>query len=220
MRLPRHLFYTRTSKNPILTFKACVPNLCKTRKLQNRYNETRLKNHIIDSNRGCRRITPEIRERVRAGTGANVQAMSSSAALPTPSPPQVQAPPAKRKLEAVLSAVTPIQNQPPVVGVGADLDLHDTQQGGADTSASDVRVAVEFSMSSGSLLRATWIAAELLTEFHRDISDVALVPRSDQNTFNMWICGKIVWSRGVGQPLPDYEHLRPIVRAQCCTATL
>lgn len=146
--------------------------------------------------------------------------MTSSAALPTLAPPQVQAPPAKRKLESVITTVTPIQNQPQVVSVGGDLELPDAQAGGTEAQATHVRVAVEFSMSSGSLLRATWIAAELLSEFHRDIVDVALIPRPTQNTFNMWICGKIVWSRGVGQPLPDYEHLRPIVRAQCCNATL
>lgn len=75
-------------------------------------------------------------------------------------------------------------------------------------------------MTSGTLMRATWIAAELISEFHRNIIDVGLIPRSSDNTFNIWIGGKIAWSRGVGQPLPDYDHLRPIVRAQCCNATL
>lgn len=92
--------------------------------------------------------------------------------------------------------------------------------GTPETQSAHVRVAVEFSMSSGTLMRAIWIASELINEFHRDIVDVGLIPRSTENTFNIWIGGKIAWSRGVGQPLPDYDHLRPIVRAQCCNATL
>ena len=92
--------------------------------------------------------------------------------------------------------------------------------GGSDAQSAHVRVAVEFSMTSGTLMRATWIAQELISEFHRDIVDVGLIPRSSENTFNIWIGGKIAWSRGVGQPLPDYDHLRPMVRAQCCNASL
>lgn len=77
-------------------------------------------------------------------------------------------------------------------------------------------IAVEFSMTNGTLMRATWIAAELLNEFHQYIRDLGLVPCASDNIFNIWIGGKIAWSRGIDQPLPDYEHLRPIIRAQCC----
>lgn len=109
--------------------------------------------------------------------------------------------------------VVPVSAETPdlLVGIGSTAEA---------TQSAPMRVTVEFSMASGTLLRATWIASELLTEFHRDIGDLTLVPKSSENTFNLWIGGKIVWSRGVGQPLPDYEHLRPIVRAQCCNATL
>lgn len=157
---------------------------------------------------------------MRAADGPETPAAASSAALPAHSPPAVQAPPPKRKREPGISGTTPIQNQPSVVQVAADSDLPVGIGPTSEPQLTHVRVAVEFSMASGSLLRATWIAAELISEFHRDIFDVSLIPRISENTFNIWIGGKIAWSRGVGQPLPDYDHLRPIVRAQCCNATL
>lgn len=157
---------------------------------------------------------------MRAADGPETPAATSAATLPAHSPPPVQAPPPKRKREPGISGTTPIQNQPSVVQVAADSDLPVGIGPASEPQSTHVRVAVEFSMTSGSLLRATWIAAELISEFHRDIVHVALIPRSSENTFNIWIGGKIAWSRGVGQPLPDYDHLRPIVRAQCCNVTL
>lgn len=75
-------------------------------------------------------------------------------------------------------------------------------------------------MASGALLRASWLAAEIISEFHRDIFEVTLSLTSTENTFNIYIGGKVAWSRGEGQPLPDYDYLRPIFRAQCSNATL
>lgn len=83
-----------------------------------------------------------------------------------------------------------------------------------------VRIAIEFSFPSATLMRATWIAAELIAEFRPHVVDVSLIPRSTENTFNLWIDGIIAWSRGVGQPLPDYDHLRPLLRAKCSNSSL
>lgn len=129
--------------------------------------------------------------------------------------------PAKRKREPALSNIptTPpqqIQTNPSVTAE-PDIPVNLSPVAEAQPSHTNVRVAVEFSMTSGGLLRATWIASELISEFHRDILDVGLIPRNAEHTFNIWIGGKIAWSRGVGQPLPDYDHLRPIIRSQCCS---
>lgn len=82
---------------------------------------------------------------------------------------------------------------------------------------SGIRIAIEFSLPSDTLMRATWIASEMITEFRPHIIDVNLIPRATEHTFNIWINGNIAWSRGVGQPLPDYDHLRPLFRAKCST---
>lgn len=83
-----------------------------------------------------------------------------------------------------------------------------------------IRIAIEFSIPSATLMRATWIASELIAEFRPHIIDVNLIPRSTEHTFNLWVNGNIAWSRGVGQPLPDYDHLRPVLRAKCSSLTL
>lgn len=101
-------------------------------------------------------------------------------------------PPPKRKRESITASAVPDPGCP----AGAQL-----------------RVSVEFSVIDGGLLRAQWIVAEMIQEFHRDVIVVSLVPSQSDNVFNIWIGGKIVWSRGPGQPLPDFEHLRPLVRA-------
>lgn len=189
------------------------------------YNETRLKNHIIDPYRGCRRIPQEARDRVRNADTSNHQTstqppITPSSSLPTHNTtPVTPGPPVKRKRETAILTTTPIQNQPIVapadsdmlVGIGSTAEPQVTNQ---------VRVAVEFSMTNATVHRATWIAAELLTEFQRELFDVSLIPKQTDDIFNIYIGGKVAWSRVPGQPLPDYEHLRPMVRAQCCHANI
>ncbi|PXF45483.1 hypothetical protein BWQ96_04781 [Gracilariopsis chorda] len=230
------------------------------------FNETRLKHHITDPYRGCRRVPPEVRERIRAAdaqnagtSAASLRAAAAAAAtstlvqntavaatqaaihaplLGTHISPHQPLPPTKRKREASLTNLaTPTTTAQQLQGAHseAEIGVHlppsseahsplvaaaggSTLGTNSNNNGTDVRVAVEFSMTSGGLLRATWIASELISEFHRDILDVGLIPRTSENTFNIWIGGKIAWSRGVGQPLPDYDHLRPIIRNQCCAA--
>lgn len=112
-------------------------------------------------------------------------------------------PPAKRKRESVPADEVALALAEPDVGVGAP----------TATSGVQLKVSVEFSVAAGGLLRAQWIVAEMIQEFHREVVVVSLVPSANDNIFNIWIGGKCVWSRGPGQPLPDFEHLRPLVRA-------
>lgn len=160
------------------------------------YNETRLKNHIIDPYRGCRKIPQQVRDRIR--NAHQQQAPPVHAAPLTVVAPAAVLPPAKRKREPddppALALVEPDVAAPP----GAAVQL---------------KVSVEFSVAAGGLLRAQWIVAEMIQEFHREVVVVSLVPSANDNVFNIWIGGKCVWSRGPGQPLPDFEHLRPLVRA-------
>lgn len=191
------------------------------------YNETRLKNHITDPYRGCRKIPQESRDRIRSSdlraqhnvAAGNVNVGVGVGVMPT-------LPPAKRKRSdggGLGGASHHNQNSASAAAVAAvaaavsgsdGMPLNVQMPGPPDPPSPHVRVAVEFSMSSGSLLRATWIAAELITEFHRDLVEVGLMPSSStEDTFNIWIGGKVAWSRVPGAPLPDYDHLRPIVRA-------
>lgn len=193
------------------------------------YNETRLKNHIIDPYRGCRKIPSETRERIRlaharaaqgnaaaaaaaalahAGQASGMQAQAQvqvhtqtqahAQAQPQAQMGDIVVPAAKRKRESVLDgALLP----------GAQA---------SDPGGTGLRVGVEFSLNNamGGLLRAQWIASELVHEFHRQLVFITLQPNSgDDNVFNIWINGKVVWSRGPGTAMPDYEHIRPLIRA-------
>lgn len=172
------------------------------------YNETRLKQHIVDSFRGCRKIPQSVRDRIRA---ADAPSMSAGVGGGGPG-----LPPTKRKRESGIgstgtTALPPVDTEgPPAPGA---LSLGPKPEFEAAPRSVQLRVSVEFSVSSGGLLRATWIVAEMIQEFHRDVVVVSLVPSADENTFNIWIGGKVVWSRAPGHPLPDFAHLRPLVRA-------
>lgn len=213
---------------------------------KNRFNETRLKHHITDPIRGCRSISNEARERVRTADAVSNQPGTSSGTLVATASTSNRSnadhpslPPTKRKRSSISLATTPpgVTSTPNVVGnpsivpgpnvvtpnalVGVttpDLTVGLPQR--HDPQPTQLKIAVEFSMTSGTMMRATWIAAELLNEFHTSITEVSLVPRPNNHIFNIWISGKMAWSRGEGQPLPDYAHLQPIVRAQCRQAGL
>lgn len=173
--------------------------------VRKRYNETRLKLHITDPYRGCRKIPQAIRDRVRnADHRSNPVVHAVHAVLP----------PAKRKRESVATSTANGLSQ--AVSVGGEVEPHSISvplQEPSETHNVQLRISVEFSVSSGALLRASWIASEMIQEFHRDVVAISLIPSATENIFNIWIGGKVAWSRGPGQPLPDYDHLRPLVRA-------
>lgn len=74
-------------------------------------------------------------------------------------------------------------------------------------------------MTIGTAMHAKWIAAELLTNIHENIKDLGLsgfLSCKSDDTFNICVDGKVVCSKGFGQPVRDYEDFGSILFANYC----
>ena len=72
------------------------------------------------------------------------------------------------------------------------------------------RVEIEYCTQCRWLLRASWLAQELLTTFPRDLGEVALVPGVG-GVFEVRLDGETLWSRAE-RGFPDLAQLKRLVR--------
>jgi selenoprotein W-related protein len=73
------------------------------------------------------------------------------------------------------------------------------------------RVVIEYCPRCGWLLRAAWLAQELLTTFHAMLSEVALKP-AEQGVFRICVDEHLVWSRREEGGFPSAAELKRRVR--------
>jgi len=73
------------------------------------------------------------------------------------------------------------------------------------------RVEIEYCTQCRWLLRAAWMAQELLTTFEAEIGEVALVPASG-GVFEVRVEGATLWSRRERGRFPDVKELKQLVR--------
>ncbi|MFF2556188.1 SelT/SelW/SelH family protein [Nocardia sp. NPDC058058] len=73
------------------------------------------------------------------------------------------------------------------------------------------RVAIEYCTQCRWLLRASWMAQELLTTFTTDLSEVALVP-GEGGVFRITVDGEQLWDRKADGGFPDIAVLKQRVR--------
>ena len=73
------------------------------------------------------------------------------------------------------------------------------------------RVEIEYCTQCRWLLRAAWMAQELLTTFESEIGAVALVPGTG-GVFEVRVEGQTVWSRAAEGRFPDITELKQRVR--------
>jgi selenoprotein W-related protein len=74
-----------------------------------------------------------------------------------------------------------------------------------------VRAEIVYCTQCRWLLRAAWLAQELLSTFEKDLSEVALVPGSG-GIFEVRLDGALVWSRASDGGFPDAAELKRRVR--------
>ena len=72
-------------------------------------------------------------------------------------------------------------------------------------------VAIEYCRQCRWLLRAAWMAQELLTTFEEEIAGVTLVPGTG-GVFIVRVDGETVWSRKEEGRFPDITELKQLVR--------
>jgi len=62
------------------------------------------------------------------------------------------------------------------------------------------------------LLRAAWLAQELLNTFEQELAEVALIPDATGGVFDVQVGEKLVWSRADQQRFPEPKEIKQIVR--------
>lgn len=73
-------------------------------------------------------------------------------------------------------------------------------------------VIISYCPKCGWLLRAAWMAQELLTTFTDDLQGVSLQPAEINGTFKIWINDTLLWDRKREQGFPDIKVLKQLVR--------
>jgi selenoprotein W-related protein len=62
------------------------------------------------------------------------------------------------------------------------------------------------------LLRAAWLAQELLSTFEHDLKEVALIPDDTGGVFEVQIGDTLIWSRADRQRFPEPKEIKQMVR--------
>ncbi|MGH8667485.1 MAG: SelT/SelW/SelH family protein [Burkholderiales bacterium] len=73
------------------------------------------------------------------------------------------------------------------------------------------RVEIVYCTQCGWLLRAAWMAQELLTTFEQEIAELALKPGSG-GIFEIRANGQLIWSRRTEGRFPEIAELKRLVR--------
>jgi selenoprotein W-related protein len=73
------------------------------------------------------------------------------------------------------------------------------------------RLEIEYCIQCRWLLRAAWVAQELLTTFQAELGEVALVPGTG-GVFEVRLAGVVVWSRASEGRFPELKELKQRVR--------
>jgi len=74
------------------------------------------------------------------------------------------------------------------------------------------RVEIEYCPRCRWLLRAAWLAQELLSTFESELGEVALVPSAEAGRFEVRAGGRVLWSRAGEGRFPEAKELKQRVR--------
>ncbi|HRD67352.1 MAG TPA: SelT/SelW/SelH family protein [Candidatus Competibacter sp.] len=73
------------------------------------------------------------------------------------------------------------------------------------------RVSVAYCTQCRWLLRAAWLAQELLTTFEEELGEVALRPGTG-GVFEIWLDDELIWSRKQEGRFPEAKEIKQRVR--------
>ena len=73
------------------------------------------------------------------------------------------------------------------------------------------RLEIEYCTQCRWLMRAAWMAQELLTTFQNEIGEIALIPGTG-GVFDIRLDSEIIWSRAGQGRFPEIKELKQIVR--------
>lgn len=73
------------------------------------------------------------------------------------------------------------------------------------------RIEITYCTQCRWLLRAAWMAQELLTTYSEEIGEVALVPGTG-GVFDIRVDNELIWSRAESHSFPDINELKQLIR--------
>jgi selenoprotein W-related protein len=73
------------------------------------------------------------------------------------------------------------------------------------------RIEIKYCTQCRWLLRAAWMAQELLTTFQDEIGELVLIPGTG-GVFEIRVADELVWSRAEQGRFPDIKELKQLVR--------
>lgn len=79
------------------------------------------------------------------------------------------------------------------------------------------RIEIKYCTQCRWLLRAAWMAQELLTTFQDEVGEVALMPGTG-GVFEVRIGDEVIWSRAEQGRFPDIKELKQLVRDRIAPA--
>lgn len=62
------------------------------------------------------------------------------------------------------------------------------------------------------MLRAAWMAQEILTTFDQEVGEVSLKPDHTGGVFEILIDGELIFSRAMQSRFPDIKELKQLIR--------
>lgn len=82
------------------------------------------------------------------------------------------------------------------------------------TTTADTRPVISIRYCTGCkwLMRAGWLAQELLSTFEQEVAAVTLIPDATGGVFDVDIDGRKVWSRAEQQRFPEPKEIKQAVR--------
>ncbi len=73
-------------------------------------------------------------------------------------------------------------------------------------------IRIEYCPKCGWLLRAAYMAQELLTTFTRDLNGVMIQPSDTSGAYNIYVDDNIIFSRKEQERFPDIKELKQMIR--------
>ncbi|TDJ46057.1 MAG: SelT/SelW/SelH family protein [Gammaproteobacteria bacterium] len=74
------------------------------------------------------------------------------------------------------------------------------------------QLEIEYCTGCHWLIRAAWVAQELLSTFENELEQVALKPGETGGVFEIRLNGDVIWSRKAEGRFPEIKELKKIVR--------
>lgn len=74
------------------------------------------------------------------------------------------------------------------------------------------KITIEYCPKCGWLLRAAWMAQELLTTFVEEIGEVALKPSEISGAYKIFVNGETVFDRKREGHFPEAKELKQLIR--------